>query len=145
MKNGYDRFDFRRDSGIFGMNSLLPKECDDIFRVQFFWFVFTGDDLLVVSGVEVFSFFDHMIDGYVHFSCNGNFLRANLLYTKAAYAVLFIGKLVKWCYNKLMDKLKEKGITAYTIRQKTLIPQGTLAKLKMYNGAIMEEILCMMY
>ena len=38
-------------------------------------------------------------------------------------------------YNKLMEKLKEKGITTYTIRQKALIPQGTLAKLKMCSGA----------
>lgn len=43
-------------------------------------------------------------------------------------------------YNKLMEKLKEKGITTYTIRQKALIPQGTLAKLKMCSGASMEEI-----
>jgi DNA-binding Xre family transcriptional regulator len=43
-------------------------------------------------------------------------------------------------YNKLMEKLKEKGITTYTIRQKALIPQGTLAKLKMCSGATMEEI-----
>ena len=32
-------------------------------------------------------------------------------------------------------KLKEKGITTYAIRQKALIPQGTLAKLKMCSGA----------
>ena len=44
-------------------------------------------------------------------------------------------------YNKLMEKLKEKGITTYTIRQKALIPQGTLAKLKMCSGATMEEIM----
>ena len=43
-------------------------------------------------------------------------------------------------YNKLMEKLKEKGITTYTIRQKALIPQGTLAKLKMCSGDSMEEI-----
>ena len=43
-------------------------------------------------------------------------------------------------YNKLMEKLKEKGITTYTIRQKALIPQGTLAKLKMCSGATMEDI-----
>lgn len=29
-------------------------------------------------------------------------------------------------YNKLMEKLKEKWITTYTIRQKALIPQSTL-------------------
>ena len=34
-------------------------------------------------------------------------------------------------YNKLMEKLKEKGITTYVIRQKGLIPQSTLTKLKM--------------
>lgn len=34
-------------------------------------------------------------------------------------------------YNKLMDKLKEKGITTYTIRQKQLIPQSTMTKFKM--------------
>ena len=43
-------------------------------------------------------------------------------------------------YNKLMIKLKEKVITTYTIRQKALIAQGTLAKLKMCSGASMEEI-----
>lgn len=43
-------------------------------------------------------------------------------------------------YNKLMDKLKKKGITTYTIRQKALIAQGTLAKLKMCSGTTMEEI-----
>ncbi len=43
-------------------------------------------------------------------------------------------------YNKLMEKLKEKGITTYTIRQKALIPQGTLAKLKMCSADSMEEI-----
>ena len=43
-------------------------------------------------------------------------------------------------YNKLWDKLKEKGITTYVIRQKALIPQGTLAKLKMCSGVSMEEI-----
>lgn len=32
-------------------------------------------------------------------------------------------------YNKLWNKLKEKGITTYTIRQKALIPQSTLTKL----------------
>lgn len=32
-------------------------------------------------------------------------------------------------------KLKGKGITTYAIRQKALIPQGTLAKLKMCSGA----------
>lgn len=43
-------------------------------------------------------------------------------------------------YNKLWDKLKEKGITTYTIRKKALIPQGTLAKLNMCKGNSMEEI-----
>lgn len=43
-------------------------------------------------------------------------------------------------YNKLLEKLKEKGITTYTIRQKALIPQSTLTKLKMCSGASMEEI-----
>ena len=42
--------------------------------------------------------------------------------------------------GRLDPKLKEKGITTYTIRQKALIPQGTLAKLKMCSGASMEEI-----
>ena len=36
--------------------------------------------------------------------------------------------------------MKEKGITTYTIRQKALIPQGTLAKLKMCSGVTMAEI-----
>lgn len=43
-------------------------------------------------------------------------------------------------YNKLMEKLKEKGITTYVIRQKALIPQSTLTKLKMCSGTSMEEI-----
>jgi hypothetical protein len=43
-------------------------------------------------------------------------------------------------YNKLLEKLKEKGISTYTIRQKALIPQGTLGKLKMCSGDSMEEI-----
>ncbi len=43
-------------------------------------------------------------------------------------------------YNKLWNKLKEKGITACTIRQKALITQSTLTKLKMCSGASMEEI-----
>lgn len=43
-------------------------------------------------------------------------------------------------YNKLMKKLEEKGITTYTIRQKALIPQSTLTKLKMCSGESMEEI-----
>lgn len=34
-------------------------------------------------------------------------------------------------YNKLMGKLKEKGITTYTIRQKALISQSTLTKVNM--------------
>lgn len=43
-------------------------------------------------------------------------------------------------YNKLMEKFKEKGITTYTIRQKALIPQSTLTKLKMCSANSMEEI-----
>ena len=43
-------------------------------------------------------------------------------------------------YNKLWNKLKEKGITTYTIRQKVLIPQNTLTNLKMCSGASIEEI-----
>lgn len=43
-------------------------------------------------------------------------------------------------YNKLLDKLDEKGITTYVIRQKALIPQSTLTKLKMCSGDSMEEI-----
>lgn len=43
-------------------------------------------------------------------------------------------------FNKLMRKLKEKGITTYIIRQKALIPQSTLTKLKMCSGDSMEEI-----
>lgn len=43
-------------------------------------------------------------------------------------------------YNKLMEKLKEKGITTYTIRKRALIPQGTLAKLKMCSGETWDEI-----
>ena len=43
-------------------------------------------------------------------------------------------------YNKLWEKLKEKGITTYTIRQKALIPQSTLTKFKMCSGATLEEI-----
>lgn len=34
-------------------------------------------------------------------------------------------------YNKLMGKLKEKGITTYTIRQKALISQSILTKVNM--------------
>lgn len=43
-------------------------------------------------------------------------------------------------YNKLMKMLKEKKITTYTIRQRALIPQGTLAKLKMCSGESMNDI-----
>lgn len=43
-------------------------------------------------------------------------------------------------YNKLIKKLEEKGITTYTIRQKALIPQSTLTKLKMCSGDTWEEI-----
>lgn len=55
-------------------------------------------------------------------------------------------------YNKLMMKFKEKGITTYTIRQKSLIPQSTLTKFNMcsvsekdrqkYIGKSDEEIIC---
>lgn len=34
----------------------------------------------------------------------------------------------------------EKGITTYTIRQKALILQSALTRLKMCRGALMEEI-----
>jgi len=43
-------------------------------------------------------------------------------------------------YNKLMEKLKENGITTYVIRQKALIPQSTLTKLKMCSANSIEEI-----
>lgn len=43
-------------------------------------------------------------------------------------------------YNKLMQKLKDKGITTYIIRQKGLIPQGILTKMKMCSGASWEDI-----
>lgn len=43
-------------------------------------------------------------------------------------------------YSKLMEKLKEKGITTYTIRQKALIPQSTLTKLKMCSGDSIVDI-----
>lgn len=43
-------------------------------------------------------------------------------------------------YRKLMGKLREKGITTYTIRQKAIIPQGTLAKFKMCDGDSFEKI-----
>lgn len=39
-----------------------------------------------------------------------------------------------------MEKMKEKGITTYVIRKNGLIPQSTLAKLKMCSGSSMEEI-----
>ena len=39
-----------------------------------------------------------------------------------------------------MQKLKEKGITTYIIRQKGLIPQGILTKMKMCSGNSWEEI-----
>ena len=39
-----------------------------------------------------------------------------------------------------LAKLKEKGITTYIIRQKALIPQSTLTKLKMCSGDSMEDI-----
>ena len=43
-------------------------------------------------------------------------------------------------YNKLMKKLDDKGITTYVIRQKGLIPQSTLTKLKMCSGDSMDQI-----
>lgn len=43
-------------------------------------------------------------------------------------------------YNKLWNKLKEKGITTYTIRKLGLIPQSTLGKLNMCSGETFEEI-----
>lgn len=51
-----------------------------------------------------------------------------------------MGRMLMVNYNKLLEKMKEKGITTYTIRQKALIPQSTLTKLKMCSGASMEEI-----
>ena len=54
--------------------------------------------------------------------------------------ILYRMEIMMVNYNKLMKKLKEKGITTYTIRQKALIPQSTLAKLKMCSGESMEEI-----
>ena len=62
---------FNHADGL-GIDSMLPKESDDIFQVQLFCFLFTGDNLPVVSRAEVFIFPDHMVDGYEHFSCNGN-------------------------------------------------------------------------
>lgn len=69
---------------------------------------------------------------------------------------MLIEKIGKECYNiyeykcilylngeyngKLWNKFKEKGIITYTIRQKALIPQSTLTKLKMCSGTSMEEI-----
>jgi hypothetical protein len=43
-------------------------------------------------------------------------------------------------YNKLLEKLKEKGITTYTIRKKALIPQSTLTKFTMCSGSSWGEI-----
>lgn len=43
-------------------------------------------------------------------------------------------------YNKLMEKIKEKGITTYEIRQKGIIPQSTYTKLKMCSADSMEDI-----
>jgi len=43
-------------------------------------------------------------------------------------------------YNKLMKKLDDKGITTYVIRQKGLVPQSTLTKIKMCSGDSMKEI-----
>ena len=43
-------------------------------------------------------------------------------------------------YNKMLEKLKEKGITTYTIRKKALIPQGTYTKLKMCSGESWDEV-----
>lgn len=43
-------------------------------------------------------------------------------------------------FTKLLEKLKEKGITTYIIRQKGLIPQSTLTKFNMCSGTD-EEII----
>ena len=43
-------------------------------------------------------------------------------------------------YNKFMKKLDDKGITTYVIRQKGLMPQSTLTKIKMCSGDSMKEI-----
>lgn len=43
-------------------------------------------------------------------------------------------------YNKLMKKLDDKGITTYVIRQKGLMTQSTLTKIKMCSGDSMKEI-----
>lgn len=43
-------------------------------------------------------------------------------------------------YNKLIERLKEKGINTYIIRKKAIIPQSTLSKFKMSSGGSMEEI-----
>lgn len=37
-------------------------------------------------------------------------------------------------YTKLLEKLKEAGITTYVIRKKGLIPQSTLTKFTMCSG-----------
>ena len=37
-------------------------------------------------------------------------------------------------WNKTIDLLKKKGITTYKIRQKNLMSQSTLAKIKMCSG-----------
>ena len=42
--------------------------------------------------------------------------------------------------NKLMQKLKDKKITTYIIRQKGLIPQGIYTKMKMCSGDSWEDI-----
>jgi DNA-binding Xre family transcriptional regulator len=42
-------------------------------------------------------------------------------------------------YNKLMNRLKKKGITPSKIRQYNLMSQSTLTKIKMCTGTI-EEI-----
>lgn len=39
-----------------------------------------------------------------------------------------------------MKKLDDKGITTYVIRQKGLMPQSTLTKIKMCSGDSMKEI-----
>jgi DNA-binding Xre family transcriptional regulator len=43
-------------------------------------------------------------------------------------------------FTKLLQKLKEAGITTYIIRKNGLIPQSTLTKFNMCNGSD-EEIL----
>lgn len=43
-------------------------------------------------------------------------------------------------YKRLLNKLKEKGISTYTIRKLGLIPQSTLTKFNVCSGDSMSEI-----